>query len=279
MTPQELELREQRAVTEPLVISETGEGFRVYAPTGRSRPYLVTGTAHAPSCTCPDFQKHKEDPNWRCKHIVAVWRRLEAQDEEARAADGYEAQERAAIANEGGEPPRPPADSANGSAQMLIKRSVSPDGRIDALSVEFSCPVEKVSANEVKSRAQAILRLQRQVVEQFLNGKGNRSRPAPAPQEPSDASVPARLLSIGGTDGRYGRRLFITVDAEGRRLRLYGNRKHLADQILSTGFPRLADRIEEGAQLNVPCRVVTKLSEDGRFLNIEKVLPASGKTR
>ena len=72
MTPQELELRTQRAVAEPLVISETGEGFRVYSPTGRSRPYMVTGTVNAPSCTCPDFQKHKEDPAWRCKRTRPI---------------------------------------------------------------------------------------------------------------------------------------------------------------------------------------------------------------
>jgi hypothetical protein len=163
---------------------------------------------------------------------------------------------------------------------MLIKRSVSPDGRIDALSVEFSCPVDQVSAKEVESRAQAILKLQSGIVEQFLNGKGSRSKPGPELQGNSDESVPARMLSVGGSDGRWGRRLFITVDANGRRLRLYGSRKHLAAQIVAAGFPNLANEVEEGLDLNIPCRVVTKPSEDGRFLNIEKVLPeAKGRGR
>ncbi len=278
MTPHELEMREQRAAAEPLVITNTGEGFRVYSPTGRSRPYLVTGTIDAPSCTCPDFQKHQDDPDWRCKHILSVWRRHEV--EERDESDPYEVEERAAIASEGHDGPRVSVtEPTNGSAQMLIKRSVSPDGRIDALSVEFSCPVEQVSAKEVESRAQTILKLQSGIVERFLNGKVNGSKPAPLPEEKSDETVHARMLGIGGTDGRFGRRLFITVDADGRRLRLYGNRKQLAEHISAAGFPKVADGIEEGTQLNVACRVVTKPSADGRFLNIEKVLPASGKTR
>ena len=34
--------------------------------------------------------------------------------------------------------------SANGPTQMVVKRSVSPDGRIDSLSVEFTAPVEPI---------------------------------------------------------------------------------------------------------------------------------------
>src|SRR5262249_39244965 len=156
-------------------------------------------------------------------------------------------EERAAIMNEEKTASRTrKTQPTNGSAQMLIKRSVSPDGRIDALSVEFSCPVEKVSVKEVESRAEAILKLQNGIVEQFLNGKGNGSKVEPTRelQETPDESLPARMLSIGGIDGKWGRRLFITVDIGERRLRLYGNRKQLTEHLVAAGFPKLAERIE-----------------------------------
>ena len=35
----------------------------------------------------------------------------------------------------------------------------------------------------------------------------------------------------------------------------------------------MADQIAEGIRLNLPRRIITKLSDDGRWLNIEQVLP------
>jgi hypothetical protein len=81
------------------------------------------------------------------------------------------------------------------------------------------------------------------------------------------------MVGIGGTDGRWGRRLFIGFQANGQNLRLYGNKAQLAEAIRNAGFPRMAERIEEGVALRVPCRVITKPSPDGRFVNIERVLP------
>jgi hypothetical protein len=146
MTPQELSIRQARAEHETLVISKTEEGFRVYAPTGKARPYFVTGTADAPSCTCPDFQNHKEDPTWRCKHVLAVFK-VEEGGASANAGNGG-AQ---ASANGG-------RGRTNGPAQMILKRSVSPDGRIDALSVEFAYPVANVPSQEIERQAGAVLR-------------------------------------------------------------------------------------------------------------------------
>jgi hypothetical protein len=37
----------------------------------------------------------------------------------------------------------------------------------------------------------------------------------------------------------------------------------------------MAERIEEGVALRVPCRVITKPSPDGRYVNIERVLPVA----
>src|SRR5437867_3455415 len=89
-------------------------------------------------------------------------------------------------------PPKPATPkrarrSANGSAQMLIKRSVSPDGRIDSVSVEFSMPVAEISNGEIKDKALKILQLQKEVVGAFLKLNGQK---APASNGPTPAPVP-----------------------------------------------------------------------------------------
>ncbi len=273
MTPQELSIRLARVEHETLVISKTEQGFRVYAPAGKARPYFVTGTAEAPSCTCPDFQNHNEDPAWRCKHVLAVFK-----GENGRTSADSGNGSAQAPANGGRQRP-------NGVAQMILKRSVSPDGRIDALSVEFAYPVANVTSQEIERQAGAVLKLQHGIVTQFLGGDGaNGSPAAPKPAAPSravpalptDEAVEAELVSIGGADGKWGRRLFITVAARGKILRLYGNSKQLADAIAAAGFPEMAEETTEGTALNVPCRVVTRPIKDGRYLAIEKVLPAEG---
>ena len=156
---------------------------------------------------------------------------------------------------------------------MLLKRSVSPDGRIDSLSVEFSCAVENITAGEIKSRALKTLGLQSEIVESFLgaNGKTNRQR---APQaNGNNGPAPAQMLTIGGINTKWGRRLYISFQSNGQTLKFFGSRKQLADAIVGAGFPNLAERLDEGKQLNVGCRVVTKPSEDGRYVNVEQVLP------
>jgi hypothetical protein len=57
---------------EALVITPADDGLRVHAVTDPKSAYFVTGSAAAPECTCPDFQNHASDPEWRCKHILAA---------------------------------------------------------------------------------------------------------------------------------------------------------------------------------------------------------------
>lgn len=187
-------------------------------------------------------------------------------------------------------PPRPQTASAssNGLSHLLIKRSVSPDGRIDSLSVEFALPVDKIPATEIPSQAQKVLELQSGIVNGFLNGKGNGNGKDQAhppdngkgngqntvTESKANGAMEARMLDISGMNGKWGRRLFINVlAADGRAMKLFGNKKLLAEQITAAGFPEKSDNLTEGVHLNLPCRVVTKPSEDGRYLNIEKVLP------
>src|SRR5439155_1759081 len=123
--------------------------------------------------------------------------------------------------------------AANGSTQMLIKRSVSPDGRIDSVSVEFSMPVADISNGEIKDKALKTLQLQKEIVGAFLKLNGEK---APANAAPTPAPLPqgnqgngdgkpvfARMIDIGKVNGKWGERLCINVQVGDRRCRLFGS--------------------------------------------------------
>jgi len=276
MTLQQFERRQERAETETLVIAEVEEGFRVYSPAYPSKVYTVSGSPEAPTCTCPDFQANKSDPSWRCKHILTVLSKVGEQNGDE-PTDRYDDEERRAIQAESSpEPKKERRSSKNDAAEMLIKRSVSPDGRIDSISIEFTCPVGKIPAEEIKERAEKMISLQAEIAGSFLkkNGKSNGAPQTPAPENQEDHSVPAQMLWIGGTRSKWGGiRLFMTFDVGGRNLRLYGSRKEIAQCIVNAGFPDLSEQIEEGKRLNLPCRVITKPSDDGKYTNVDTVLP------
>jgi hypothetical protein len=277
MNNDQLQQRKERAGNEPpLVISQTDEGFCVFSASSPGTTYLVTGNPEAPACTCPDFEYHRNEPHWRCKHIWAVLNQFEFPV--GQATDSVAAEERRAIQNEGRLSDKDKKKSAarnNGTAQMVLKRSVSPDRRIDSLSVEFTCPTDKATPDEIKSQAIHTLKLQSEIVNSFLGsqkgGNGNQSNGGSKGE--ADNTVPAQLLNVGGMDGKWGRRLFINVQMNGHTAKLFGNSKQLGDALAAAGFPALAEHVAEGMKLNLPCRVTTKPSEDGKFLNVERVLP------
>ena len=256
-----------------MVIGRKDDHFTVYSPAMGSRVYEVRFGDETPDCSCPDFQKHKDDPDWRCKHILVVADKQHSspqadathQHEDETTSAPVEHSSRAAA----------PANTPDDASRMLIKRSISPDGRIDSLSVEFSCPVNGIE-KDVEHRATRFLMLQHGIVDRFLNG-GNVREGANNEEPGPDGAVPARLVSIGGKDGRWGRRLFIRVEVNGRILWHFGNSQQLKECISSAGFPDFEERIVEGVDLDLPCRVITKPSDDGRFLNIERVLPDVGR--
>jgi predicted nucleic acid-binding Zn finger protein len=284
MTQQQFKAREERAENETLVFTQNEDGdFRVYSPAYPGKSYVVSGSIEKPTCTCPDFEEHKNDPDWRCKHILAVLKHVEARDPTAAKSASYDDEERSAIQGENN-PAQTTGDNdqAHGISEMLIKRSVSPDGRIDSLSVELHCNVGNRSATEIKACSENVLRLQREITSSFLkengkkeNGKNEKEQEAAQSKKNNgtDGSVPAQMLTIGGTQGNWGRRLFINFDVNGKTLRLYGNAKELAKYISYAGFPDLSERIAEGVTLNLPCRVITKPSEDGKYTNIVRVEP------
>jgi hypothetical protein len=80
-------------------------------------------------------------------------------------------------------------------------------------------------------------------------------------------------------DGKYGRRLFLVVQSNGSMLRLYGSPTQLAGAIAAAGYPDHTASVAEGTTFDLPCRIVTKPSPDGRYQNIDRVLPAEPPPR
>src|SRR5437867_2462125 len=296
MTQTQFEVRKERPDNGALVASKTEDGFRVYSIQNPSHVYLVRKDGDRWTCTCPDFEAHQADTTWRCKHILAAapWQKPD-QATTPEPGNGHVI-EMPAAANEQNEPPQapPPAlkkrtrKSPNGSAQMLIKRSVSPDGRIDSLSVEFSMPVFDISNGEIKDKALTTLKLQKEIVGSFLQLNGQKEpanvAPSPAPIKQGNQGngdgkpVFARMIDIGKVNGKWGERLCINVQVGDRRCRLFGSADQLALQIARAGFHMNPEDIEDGRRLNVACLVVMKPSDDGRYLNIARVvsLPKEG---
>lgn len=275
MNQQELDKRRCRAENETLVIAQADEGYKVYSATMPSRWYQVTGTLEAPACSCPDFQTHHIDPEWRCKHILAVFNR-----------NGKPPHSPGAIATAA--PALPPS---NGRTHMFLKRSVSPDGRIDSLSVEFSCPADDPERGDITARAAELISIQDEIVTEFLgpeNGQQGASASAPVSMVPPPApvstaapvngqAVPAILLSIDGVNGRSGRRLCLTFNVSGRTARMFGDVNQLANAIGAAGYPNRANPVVEGVRLEVPCRVVAQPARDPRYVDIVQVLPAAAQ--
>src|SRR5437016_3168923 len=97
MTQPQFETRSQRAVRELFVISPGEEGWRVRTASNPSQYYQVSANENGLVCNCPDFQDNvSADPNWKCKHVLAV-EDYQTKTSGNGAAAGYEEQERASI--------------------------------------------------------------------------------------------------------------------------------------------------------------------------------------
>lgn len=263
---------------ETFVIARSGDGFRVCSPLTPGNQFVVTGIPDDPHCTCPYFNDARRDPSFTCVHVDAVLRESARNGKPPSTAAAAEP------------PPIPPAaekkvgNRKNGhGAVMTLKRSISPDGHIDSLSVEFSCPLDKATTEEIKDRATKMLALQGDIAAGFLkasarpvvpaNGNGNGSK---MPTNGNDApeGTPGQMLAVGSMPGRFGPRMFINFMVNGQVLKLFGVRDQLAEAVKAAGFANLADQVADGFNLNLPCRVITKPSANGKYTNIERVLPA-----
>jgi hypothetical protein len=225
-----------------------------------------------------DFQSHELDPGWRCKHIIAVFDVRHSPIEH----EGFR------VANMAGPPGNHEAARADGvialreeptPPQMLLRRSVSPDGKIDSLSVEISLPVEERTKTVVEDQAAKIMEVQQGIVARFLNKRSDAPTHEKLQASALPEAIPAQLVEIGGRDGRWGRRLYISIRTSEKNFWFFGTRDQLAEAITAAGFSFTANDIVEGRQLDLPCRIMTKPSTDGRYVNIDHVLPAEKTVR
>ena len=293
MTQAQFETRSDHSEKGVLIASKTEEGFRVYSLQTPSTIYQVKKDGERWACTCPDFEDHKTDTTYRCQHILTVAPWPNGQHSQATQPENGHAQEAAVPSPPPNEPPaekKRGRKRPNGSVQMLIKRSVSPDGRIDSLSVEFSMPVVDITNGDIKDKAVKTLELQREIVGSFLRlnaqpapattAQNSIAPPTPPPSAPVETDgkpVFARLMDIGKVNGRWGERYCINVQVNGRWSRIFGSADQLAAEILKAGHHIDAANIEQGLRLNLPCLVTTKPSDDGKYLNVENVFPVSSK--
>lgn len=291
MTQAQFEARKERSENGTLIVSKTEDGFRVYSISNPSKIYQVKQEGERWTCTCPDFEFHSADSTWRCKHILAIapWKPIERTGASSLSVQPV-AEPPAPTGNREQPPPRkrkaqdhpmPPVP-----VQMMMKRSVSPDGRIDSISVEFSLPVSGYSNGEIKQRALATLELQKEIVGAFLKLNGPKEsqilRQSPQPQKPVSGDgkpVFARMIDIGKVNGKWGERYCINFQVNGRRSRLFGSAEQLAEHIRAAGYEIESENIEDGLRLNLACRAVTKPSDDGKYLNVERVLPVAKKVK
>lgn len=266
----------ERKESPSLIIARSDQGFRVYSPLTPGKQYVVSGLPAQPHCTCQEFASHEGDPQWLCPHILAVLKETETASQPPTAP----------ATSAGSGPENPEAGTGRRSAGgknadgaiMLLKRSVSPDGRIDSLSVEFSCPIGKETPESLKSRAEKILALQGEIAAGFLKGNGNATKQGSANGNGNGAheaaAAAAQLLAVASMNGRYGRRLFLNILVNGQVLKFFGSDKQLAEAVTTAGYGSVANRLVDGFVLNLPCRALTKPSVDGRYMNVEKILPA-----
>src|SRR5579885_1115365 len=156
-------------------VVKTEEGYRVRMNFDPSKSYLVTVDHGQLHCSCSDFQSKKSDPDHSCRHIVAV---IEFDNERTTAVRAEEEfddttldptdeswQEEQARARDDAQtaaetvpfcPPNrhgPESIVAIPASRMFIKRSLSPDGRIDSVSVELDLDVDPEDTEEIRERA------------------------------------------------------------------------------------------------------------------------------
>ncbi len=100
------------------------------------------------------------------------------------------------------------------------------------------------------------------------NGKANETLAK------ANGAITARLLDVGVSNGQYGDRFYLNVDVNGRRARCFASSFSPAALIARAIWPVVPEEtVTPGLRLDLPCRVITQQSADGRYLNVIQVLP------
>ena len=258
-----------------MVVVPSNGAFRVYPAANPAAVAFVGGTAENPTCTCAEFRSDAHE--WgRCAHVAAVF----GQNMNGKAHYDPAAQNvppnPAAVTNGNGHPENP--------VKLVLKRSVSPDGRIDSLSIEVHQTVEAGQSSETMQQAVNTLTLEDQIVGYFLqqrgrpqptsNGhSGNGHAPAGNGYGSGDAPVPAELTHIGGMQTKRGYSLFLNVRVNGQEARVFGSAQKLAGYISDAGYPPQNFPIVANQRLGLPCQAILDRNTNSKYPVIERMLP------
>lgn len=172
------------------------------------------------------------------------------------------------------------ASLAGPPSRMVLKRSLSPDGRIDSVSVEIELGIDDLSVQEIKGKGLKALRLEAEIAQAHLGSSPPptlqlaRAKAQTKPQngfaKGNGHAASAKLIDIGRTRNNS---YFINVQVGSKTAKLFGSRQQLVTQLAKAGQDLTPEAISEGLRLNFFCRAITEPSSDGRYLNVVQLLP------
>src|SRR5207244_6688652 len=133
-------------------------------------------------------------------------------------------------------------------------------------------PVSDISNDEIKDKALTTLKLQKEIVADFLKLNGEKQAafvsPASKPPQPTPQNgqpVFARMIDIGKVNGRWGERYCINFQVDGRRSRLFGSAPQLAATIVAAGSEFAPENIDDSLRPHPACRFTTTPSDHGKY--------------
>ena len=274
---------------EDFVILKKEDRLIVYRPSDPTAAGTVSGDQSAPTCTCETFID-STDAAFRCEHILAAYDELDPPPPPSPAPAAKASALRAVPAAPVSEP-KAPAPDVTLPEFLVLKRSVSPDGRIDSLSVELSVPVTGMTPDDVAAKADESLALQEIVAKRFLARPTNRSAAPPKTEKPAGRAkaktaaapkpaptedVPANTVLgvvryVGTAKSPFGVNYTLSVQVEDERFRYFGSQKKVHAILTSLGSDLEQKDVVDGLKLQLPCRVT--LVQKGEYTNVEAVFP------